>query len=269
MGKPLQMAVAWGDSVTAPAVTEPWITSDQLAYCNASDSVDMDSVCRVASEILFLLSGRKYGVRTETVRPYAGQRACGWGALTGYGASLGQVYAYYDGTGKNDRGVDWLKLKSPTRRVVGVMLDGVLMDPSGYQLFDNSKLVRLPNAAGASMLWPLYQAIDRSVTEQGTFSVTYQWGQDIPEGGQLAATTFACQLAKYLNNDSDCALPDRVISVTRQGVSQTMLDPGAFIKEARTGLYLVDTWLGAVNPNGNRSRPSIMGPDSMQQLRST
>lgn len=244
MGAPLTLALAGGGG--ALSANGPWVTANQLSTCGADDSVDLNSVCIVASEILFLLSGSKYGIRTETVRPAAGNPVCSFGANAGE-----------------------LILKSPVFAVTAVKVDGVTLPTSQYQLYNNRRLVRLKNAQGNLLSWPTSQRLDIAETEVGTFSVTYQWGRGVPVGGRVAAQVFACQLAKYINNDSDCALPDRMVSVTRQGLSQTIMDPSQFIKEARTGLYLVDTWLGAVNPHGARRRATITGPDSIRSVRAT
>jgi len=267
MGAPLTLAIApsYG-SPTPPEESEPWVLASELptSVIEASEALDLDSICKVASEILFLLSGRKYGTRTETVRPHAGNRGCGW-------QHFGSNFAYQQWLQHEayDEGPDWLKLKSPVQTVLEVKVDGTVLNADEYAVYDNAKLVRMRSSAGFSERWPLYQRLDQLDTEVGTFSVNYQWGIQLPEGGKVAAKAFATQLAKYMNNDSDCALPDRVISVSRQGVTQTLMDPSQFVKEARTGLYVVDLWLGAVNPNGNRRRPSVLGPDSPELSRLT
>ena len=45
-----------------------------------------------------------------------------------------------------------------------------------------------------------------------------------------------------------CALPERITSVTRQGVSWTVLDPQDFLDKGYTGMSRVDHWLAAVKP---------------------
>lgn len=270
MGAPLTLALRAGETPLAPASSEPWVNPQDLAGGSFADTVDLESVCTVATEILFLLSGRRYGVRTETTRPYAGEHVCGWGYLA---ASVGGDLAV-DGDWRwryqrNEGAPDWLLLKSPVQSVLTVKVDGVTLAPEEYLLYDNRKLVRAPGANGSAVTWPIFQRLDLDDTDEGTFSITYQWGRSVPAGARLAAQVFATELAKYVNKDSDCALPDRLVSVTRQGVTQTLMDPSQFIKEARTGLYLVDTWLGAVNPNGNRRRPVVLSPDSAQLVRPT
>lgn len=263
---PQVLALAPG---TVPVQTEPWTTPDLLGYARAEESVDLYSVCVVASQILYLLSGRRYGVRTETLRPAAGQERCGWGGLphtiTASGPSASDWLALYRA---NIGAPDWLQLKSPVQQILEVKVDGSVLDPSDYQLYDNRTLMRMQSSSGVSRQWPIYQRLDLPDTEVGTFSVTYQFGQSVPEGGKMAAQVFATELARYVNKDGS-ALPDRVVTVSRQGVTHTVLDPSQFIKMGRTGLFLPDIWLGSVNPHGARRRPSISSPESIINARPT
>ncbi len=70
----------------------------------------------------------------------------------------------------------------------------------------------------------------------------------------MAARTLAIEFAKLWSDDETCALPQRVTSVSRQGVSFTILDQQDFIQELRTGLYAVDLFLKTVNPDGARRK---------------
>lgn len=262
MGDALTLALAANEDPLAPVLSESWTSPGELSDCHVPDTVDLASVCTVATEILFLLSGRKFGVRTETVRPRTG-------AVDGYGLPVGVATSGGRLFGRREGEPCWLILKSPVQQILEVKVDGVVLDSGQYRLYDNRKLVRVPAAPGANNLWPLRQRLELDDTQVDTFSVSYQWGVPVPEGGKVAAQTFACQLAKYVNRDADCALPDRVLSVTRQGVSQTLIDPSDLIKASRTGLYLCDSWLAAVNPHGNRRRPTITSPDDVELVRPT
>jgi hypothetical protein len=54
-----------------------------------------------------------------------------------------------------------------------------------------------------------------------------------------------------------CALPERISSVARQGVSYTVMDPQEFISNGKVGIYEIDLFLAAVNPNKAKKRPRI------------
>lgn len=256
MGTPLVLALEPG---TTPTQDEPWVTPDLLGYARAEESVDLMSVCRVASQILFILSGRRYGVRTTTDRPVAGMHDHGWGDLMRMPTDSPDWFWWWH---SNFGAPSELVLKSPVQSISQVKIDGAVVDPSTYQLYDNRTLIR------RDMRWPIYQRVDLPDTEVGTFSVAYQWGQPVPEGGKLAAQVFALELARYINKDGS-ALPDRVVTVSRQGVTQTMLDPSQFTELRRTGLYFVDTWLAAVNPSRAGRRARIASPETIRELRPT
>jgi hypothetical protein len=45
-------------------------------------------------------------------------------------------------------------------------------------------------------------------------------------------------------------LPERVQTITRQGVTVGFLDPQDFLEKGRTGITMIDLWLRSVNPRG-------------------
>jgi len=91
--------------------------------------------------------------------------------------------------------------------------------------------------------------------------VAYTFGAPPPVSGVQAAVELAVELALAQSNSSECRLPRRVQTITRQGVSMTMLDAQEFLKEGRTGLYFVDLFLITVNPAGLRRNASVWSPD--------
>lgn len=94
--------------------------------------------------------------------------------------------------------------------------------------------------------WPTCQRLDLPTTEPGTFAVTYRRGVSVPHGGQVAAWMLACELAKAWCGSDDCALPKRVQTITRQGVTMALLDDGAGLERGRTGIFLVDSWVASI-----------------------
>lgn len=263
MGVALVLALAPGES-PEPTVSESWVTPDLLGRAQADDAIDLQDVCDLATSILYRLSGRQFGVRTETIRPVAGQRSIGWSQyfLTqGYDSDATLI----DTSSVNiNIGPDFLYLSGPVQSITSVKIDGVTLDPSEYVLYDSRKLVRVSDTPW----WPLNQDLSVPDTAAGSFSITYSWGHPVPNEGKLVAQAFAIELGKYFNGEP-CALPDRVISLTRQGVSQTIADPSQLLSNMRTGLYAVDAWLMAVNPRGQRRRATITSPESILKVRAT
>ena len=83
-------------------------------------------------------------------------------------------------------------------------------------------------------------------TAPGTFSIAYDYGREVPIGGQLAAGVLACELAKAACRDSSCALPQRIQSITRQGVTVAVLDAFDDIDSGHTGIWLIDSWVSSI-----------------------
>jgi hypothetical protein len=99
--------------------------------------------------------------------------------------------------------------------------------------------------------------------------VTYSYGSIPPVAGRMAARLLALEFAKLWAGDDDCALPQRITSVSRQGVSYTILDQQDFIQELRTGLYAVDLFIKSVNPDGARAKAKVFSPDTPRARRYT
>lgn len=75
--------------------------------------------------------------------------------------------------------------------------------------------------------------------------VHYQIGSTLPPGTQVLVAWLADQYVKAATGQK-CSLPERVTSVTRQGVSWTMLDPMDFLDKRFTGMGRIDSWLATV-----------------------
>ena len=72
--------------------------------------------------------------------------------------------------------------------------------------------------------------------------VTYQIDNNLPPGTQGMVAYLACERSKAAAGKA-CSLPERVTSVTRQGVSWTLLDPQDFLAQGMTGVARLDQWL--------------------------
>lgn len=220
--------------------------------------VALEAAKMLAVEVLWSLSGRRFGVCPTVVRPcpqayppglsrrpMPGQyeifswRDYGW-ALTGCGC--GSMCAL--------TGPGMVHLPGPVSEVTAVYIDGVEIADSEY-VVEGDVLYR----TGAGW-WPS-QDLSRPATEAGTWKVEYLRGEPPPEGtaklvGLLAAEFFnACTGGK-------CRLPRTVTEVSRQGVTHRMVDPNAIYSSGKTGIPEIDLWLSAVNPHHLLSAPSVL-----------
>lgn len=217
-------------------------------WLSPSDTIDptgmyTDEAIRTASEVLYKLTGEKYpGISTST-------DAITSTAYTNF-MTTPQVVGgkMYNLPRASTGGQRELNLRQkPVLAVESVYVNGALLDPSQYSLRNNSYIVRT-----APNLWIL------SPTSE--IVVTYRHGARPPAAGKAAATRLANEIILWYLGDNRCALPERITSVARQGVSYTILDPQDFISQGKTGIYTVDSFISAVNPDKQRKKPAIFHP---------
>lgn len=79
--------------------------------------------------------------------------------------------------------------------------------------------------------------------------VHYQVGSNLPPGADTAAFVLASEYLQAVSGGA-CMLPDRVTSITRQGVTWTTLDPASFLLNGLTGVSSVDQWISTANERG-------------------
>lgn len=254
-------------------ICEPW---DPIFTCElptGSEAVSGTAV-QMATETLWALSGRQFGLCSVTIRPC--RRSCfgtmwwgRWGSLwPEYGGGYpnpalirGQWYNLGCGGGCGDdcscSPVYQIKLPGPVFDVTQVKVDGVALATSAYRVDNYSLLVRLDGAD-----WPVCNNLDEADTEIGTWSVTFRNGVPVPNMGQVAVGMLTEQFVKLLLCDDSCQLPFNVTSISRQGVDISILDPVEIFENRRTGIYLPDLFINTYNPNGLRRRAQAYDIDA-------
>lgn len=251
-----------------PLLCEPWADGAAVLTARAEKLADVnpttvDDAATMASEILFLLSARKFPGRCRaTIRPAAhraGYSVASWAQMLGgfvssWGYCGGGDHRSCLSRGAIDLGV------YPLLDVEEVILDGQVLDNAdnrAYRVDSDRYLVRLDGGG-----WPTCQdpRSDPAVAGSGAFAVTAVYGQVPPQAGISAAITLACEFALSWSNKSS-KLPARLSRISRQGVEWQTLDPMTFLDRGRTGLYDVDLFLAAANPHGQRGRPAVLSPD--------
>lgn len=246
-----------------------------------------------STAILFRLSGRFIpGICERVVRPcMADNCGCqggaqwplgGWSFWVWDQAAMGWSFPaapyreggqWYNGwTGGGCCGVcelPSLTLPSPIAEVVEVVINGEILDPSAYKVEAFERLVRVDGGS-----WPCSQNRARESgpypgasdgSRDQTFQVKYRYGRGPGEDGELAAAAYACELAKLFCGAADCALPQRIKSISREGVDIDFLDPMTFIANGQTGFMLADLWINSVNPTGGVRRSVISSLDGRQR----
>lgn len=163
-------------------------------------------------------------------------------------------------------GLTSLWISAPVAEVKQVVIEGVVLPEDSYRLEGGHRLVRTDGGQ-----WPGFQNISEPVEQDGAWGVEVVVGTPVPTGGRIAAAILACELVLAACNSKECRLPQRVTSITRQGVAMTMLDDFEGLQKGRTGIWLIDSWVSSttevpmpatvVNPDkwlaGRSSQPVI------------
>jgi len=232
-------------------VCQVWLTPEDAFDCCAdltdTDGAVMEWAIQQASDLLYHLSGDRFpGVCSAVVRPCANYVSCWYPSMVGWTTRDGGC-----------RRLSMIRLAGyPVVAITEVTIDGVIVPPSEYRVDRGRELIRLADANGNYQAWPGCQRLDLQSGE-GTFFVSYTYGQNPPVSGVAAAAQLACAIAKQCPGSNgqiaeDCDLPAGVVRVTRQGVTIDTQSLGVWLIGAmRTGMPLVDAFIA-----GWGSRPT-------------
>lgn len=142
-----------------------------------------------------------------------------------------------------------------------------------FELSDRFRL-RLPQLEHADVWpyypWPAYDAnagvYPNGIRRSGIFlTVTYVYGSPPPSDVLRAINQIAVELDEAALGHV-CRLPERVTSVTREGVSWTVLDPQQFLEGGKTGLYYPDLIISTYG-NQVRARAKVYSPEHLPPRR--
>lgn len=246
---------------TAPC---SWILDDIVCGCGC-ESHPPDVQARAeeyASTILWASTGRRFGLCEVTVRPCGRRKDTvfpnwGWGAM--WSGGLWWPFIGTDGLWRNCGCHGFCNctpkceayLPGPVNSITSVFVDGVLVDPSTYEVQDRHWLVRLNDQC-----WP--ECPDMVTPEE--FEVTYVRGEPVPAVLATAARTLACEFARACQGET-CRIPGRLQFIARQGVTAQMVDSERLMDRGLTGIVEVDQVIAAFNPHGIKERPQVLSPD--------
>lgn len=229
---------------------------------------------RLATFTVYALTGRQFGTVTATLRP------CNPGALpplyqtypvgvfgswgSGEGASSGAFPVYLlngvwhnGGCGGYSCGGTWSEVELPrTVSISSVVIDGATLSPSAYRIDNGDLLVRTDGG-----YWPRCQDIGKNPGVTNTWTVTGAFGRVVPQEALDAASLLACEVGKSIAGQP-CRLPQRMQSLTRQGVSVQFPAVNSYLDRGLTGLNEVDQLVVQLNPNRLTQSPKVLSMDS-------
>jgi len=239
-------------------MSNSWITADELGDYSYTEYTE--EAIQVASNLLWAMSGRKYTGETIVTERYTctlRNNRMGPSDRTNspvlfggdvYNIPSGDYDEYSELTADGLSPDARIRLRGrPVTKIISMRnKNGVVLDPSSYYLVDHSTI-----HIKAGTPWTPCNV-----------EITYQYGIAVPTAGKMAARKLAIEFARLWAGDELCELPQRVTSVSRQGVSYTILDNQEFIDELRTGLYEIDLFLKTVNPDNARRRSKVFSVDA-------
>lgn len=231
-----------------------------------------------ATEVLWALSGQRFGTCDVTLRPCRDSCAEGYGTWDDWGGKYnpggsftgGPRPWWWNGVWANVcasctgvcscTALDRARLPAPAREVVEVKLDGLVMNPSAYRLDENRYLVRTDGG-----LWPVCQSMNLADDRPGTWSVRVRVGEDVPMIGRRAVAQLAAEFAKDCAGE-ECQVPFDVVSLSRQGVTLDFGNPEAQQVDYMVrllGLRMVRLFLASYNPEKLTGRGKAYDVDRM------
>lgn len=227
-----------------------------------------------ATYILWALTGRQYGPCSLIIRP-CGPKCLGPSGYLTFPVNSGST---------TSAGMPWMipwidngvwrncgctggcscsatcevALPGPVAVIDEVRIDGVVLDETAYRLDIHRGIPVLVRTDG--LCWPDCQDMDADIDEVGSFAITYQRGVLVPRAGQIAAGILANEFAKNCAGQ-DCALPQQLASLSRNGVEVQVVDPATLVDNGLTGISQVDLWIRSVNPYARPARSRVLTPD--------
>lgn len=250
----------------------PWIEAEDAVDClgsqwpNGTDMTDMEAWVGPATEALFVLSGRRMTglCGPVTVRPCGNCGSCGgWQQWRYRDGSLGLIPTWegsrWASQGRSSCHCSCLPEvelgRYDVQGIAQVKIDGEVIAPSAYRLDNRYQLVRTDGS-----YWPSCQNVAADDDEEGTFSVSYWYGEEPSEGAMAAAAALAAQLYLACNNSGRCTLPQSMRVVVAGGVTTQI---GGLIAESlkmgTTGVLAIDTFIAG--HGGQKADSSVWSPD--------
>lgn len=232
----------------------PWISVEDTAF---PQSPYAEIAVDYATFVLYKLTGEKYpGVSTVT-ESYANEfRGSGHDDPVSTEA-LGNIRRISVPTSLQYPQRLYLR-GTPVHSISQVKYGDTVLDPTRYALF-NKRFLKL--VGGSTWNYSC---------GHGGITVDYSYGMMPPKAGVLAATTLANELLILMGEGSSsnqCRIPERVRSISREGISFDMIDPQEFMDDGRTGIWEIDLFIRTANPSRAKKQPRLLSASDPRRYR--
>lgn len=266
------------------ATPDGWTVTNFAGCSTAWDALTADQkalALRLAAFTLFSLTGRQFGTVTATLRPCNASQLMPLyqtypvNALNPWGVDDSGSYpaAYiYQGVWHNVGcgGISCCGARCevelpPTVSITSVIIDNATLNSSAYRVDNGHLLVRTDGDC-----WPQCQDLDKNPGPgvENTFTITGVFGRTVPQEALDAASLLACEIGKSIAGQP-CRLPQRMQSLTRQGVSVQFPAVSTYLDRGLTGLNEVDQLVVQLNPGRLVRAPLVLSPDVSPTRRTT
>lgn len=256
-------------------------TKDKAFLENVSEEI-RQSAESMATELLNRWTGRAYGLCSYVVRPTKDTQDCekySPGALDFTSRTLARSRTpwtpaliggkWYNLTCSSCRGSSatadlhaWqgVSLPRPLHEVTAVWVNGEKLESGQYVVIEG---VVYP---AGDTVFPENQDLSGNYhTDTNTFAIEFTHGTTPPMAGQIAAGVLSLEIMRSLCKDTGCKLPERLQSITRQGVTMGFVDTFEGLEDGKTGLWLVDSWVSSLR--GAKRPSAVHSPDGSNNPR--
>lgn len=251
-----------------PWPMDPACQTDQW---NALDPAVQERALALASSTLRRLTGYRVGQCPIKVRParagaYWNQaHRCpsysDWYSSQSFRPAMDQYGIWVNYSNLDDEATTCeVMLPGPVGRVDEVLVDGVALGASGYEVRGQA----LVWIGGGECPFPTSQDLSKPDSAAGTFSVTYLNAYPVDSLGAYAVGVLANEYAKACTGNK-CRLPAGVTNIVRQGVSMEVA--GGTFPNGVTGIREVDSYVALWNPRGIQQAPKVWSPDLPRAMR--
>ena len=197
------------------------------AYTDDDHGTLIQELIDEATDFLYVASGgRVHGVCTRTVYPISNGHPCGPGMLRN---------SWYSG---DSMFLDPIPLPGPSTAVTQVKIDGVVLNASEYGIYEGNCLFRRVGS------WPTSNDITKANTEEGTFTITYSFGNAPTRITVMATVELVCQMMK------DPTTLSRLRGVTSANVQGVSVSLDAAEDAEALGIPAVGRFLDRFAPRG-------------------
>lgn len=257
--------------MAGPCEWDVEVTDDCCTGWSTLDPTVQARSIRLATKVIWAATGRRYGVCTTVIRPCGNDRRCGeCGSFDFFGGWMRPLLL--DGLWRNClcgcacdcKPNCQITLPGWVDNVSEVLIDGVILAASSWRVDNHKWLVRTDGEC-----WPRCQDYNVDPPAEGTMQVTYGIGEAVPQDILDITAVLACEFAKACAADKSCRLPGRLQTLTRQGVSVSMVEIDSMLKRGLTGLPDVDMVIIADNPFALKQRNFLYSYDTAPRYRVT